>query len=717
LNKLQQFWQLARCVGLGWLGYRFVYLTRRRLGLLQRRTKPYEWADRPLVSWMKKNVPYQLNAYQEWRFENAGCFFFSELPKFPKSRVWQWQSVVAEAEEILAGKWSYFNHNAREIGFPPDWQRDPLNDRPISTNKHWSQIDDFNHGDIKLIWEPNRFAIVYTLVRAYAANGDERYPAAFWNLVEDWKHNNPPQLGFNWKCGQESAFRLMAWFFGLYGFANSPHSTPERIAALATLIGAHAERIEANIEYARSQKNNHALSEATGLWSVGLLFPEFRRSEHWFGLGRQILEEEVRRQIYPDGAYAMSSINYHRVMLHILMWALRLGELSGQSLSEKVYHRFDLGTRFLYQLTEPDTGKVPNYGHNDGTLVFSLNTCDYNDFRPVLQAAHYLVHQQRFFPSGPWDEDLIWLFGLEALEAPQEVSPLKDLEATTGGYYTLRSPCGFTFTRCASYRDRPGQADMLHVDLWWRGKNVALDPGTYSYNADKPWNDPLAHTVFHNTVTVDLLDQMDRVGKFLWLPWLSGKRRCFRRSINGFMTYWEGEHTGYQRLKPPVIHRRGILRLGEEYWLIVDLLMSGGSHHYRLHWLLMDVPYEWIEDKGLLVLKCSRGPYYVQMTSAPVPGNYSLVRAQSDGPRGWRAPYYFCREPALSIDLSVQANNLFFVTLFGPQKCYLNMDGKAIDLKTRQFDARIDIQIDDRDGYQFISSATLSGSIKDQLMF
>ena len=34
---------------------------------------------------------------------------------------------------------------------------------------------------------------------------------------------------------------------------------------------AHADRIAGTISYARSQKNNHALSEGAALWTVGLL--------------------------------------------------------------------------------------------------------------------------------------------------------------------------------------------------------------------------------------------------------------------------------------------------------------------------------------------------------------------------------------------------------------------------------------------------------------
>src|SRR6185295_1535155 len=197
------------------------------------------------------------------------------------------------------------------------------------------------------------------------------------------------------------------------------------------------------------------------------------------------------------------------------------------------------------------------------------------------QGTHYLCKGSRLYANGPWDEDLLWLFGPRAMKSTVSVKERADFEAGIGGYYTLRGNNGFAFVRCAGFRHRPSQADMLHADLWWHGQNVAVDAGTYSYNAPEPWNNPLAHTAFHNTVTADDLDQMDRAGKFLWLPWLRGRVRCVERSVEGHLAYFEGEHDGYRRLKSPVTHRRAILRLPEGSWLVLDRLTSEGDHGYR----------------------------------------------------------------------------------------------------------------------------------------
>ncbi|HLF84875.1 MAG TPA: alginate lyase family protein, partial [Blastocatellia bacterium] len=577
---------------------------------------------------------------------------------------------------------------------------------------HWSEIGDFDHGDIKIIWEPSRFGFAYALVRAYWRTGYESYAELFWKAAEDWRDKNPPQLGPNWKCGQEISFRVMAWCFALYGFLESAASTAERFEMLAQMIAVSGCRIEANLDYALSQHNNHGISEAAGLFTIGGLFPELGAAARWKHMGREALEGQGRELIYDDGSFSQHSANYQRLMLHDYLWALRLADLHGEPFSEEVKQRVAKACEFLYQIQDGPSGRVPCYGQNDGSLILPLNNCDYDDFRPVIQAAHYLFSDRRSYESGPWDEDLLWMFGPDAVSAPVDDTARVDLRADVGGYYTLRCDTGFAFVRCASFRDRPGQADMLHVDLWWRGQNVALDPGSHSYNAPAPWDNPLAHTAYHNTVTVDDADQMERAGKFLWLPWLHGRVRCNKRSLAGHLAYWEGEHDGYERLKSPVSHRRGVLRIGEESWLILDRLTSRERHRYRLHWLLPDLPFAWDEGRGRLTLRTPVGDYVATMMSMGG-DTFSLVRADETSPRGWRAPYYNDREPALSLAAEARAASHWFLTLFAPAPYEIFVRSSEATVSASSLTANL--RFSTGDDSALLRLVSLSGTAPDNL--
>lgn len=622
-----------------------------RLGLVERKTPLQSWDQLPLRAVLLGSIPDQHETYGKWRAGHSPRFFFDAGTTIFRHSALAEKSIEV-ADRILAGEFPFFGYS-RNLGFPPRWRRNPAtcSDTP---RPHWSKIDEFGSGDVKLCWEANRFSWAFALSRAYARSGDERYAEAFWQLFEDWVEKNQPNSGINWKCGQEVSFRAMAMCFSFYAFAHSAASTSERVARLVTVIAIHARRIEAYIEYALSQKNNHGISEGTGLWTIGLLFPELAGSRHWRARGKRVIESEVRRQIYADGSYVQHSANYHRLMLHDLGWSLRLGELNGDPLAPDVLQALCKATHFLHALTDATTGWTPNYGANDGALLLPLSDCDYPDMRPVLQSSHFIAEREALFPPGPWDEEMVWLNGAASLKASRLRSvPPADLNAAEGGCYTIHSGDSWAMLRASKYVDRPSQADQLHLDLWWRGINILCDPGTYSYNGEAPFDDGFASTRYHNTVAVDGTDQMTRVGRFLWADWADVKVRRFD-SCRGFRVL-EAEHDGYGRRG--IIHRRIVTCISPSAWIVVDDLVGRGHHQLRLHWLMPDMPARFI-DENTVELHASVGVLRVHTFSSST-SSFSVTRAgqkiaggllpEQETTCGWSSRYYARKEPALSL--------------------------------------------------------------------
>jgi asparagine synthase (glutamine-hydrolysing) len=692
--KLRHVAELRRHFGSRWLAQRAYYAMRLRAGGLRRRTPLRPWQDAPPVFIPGQSKPADADSYFQHRQACPPPFFFSpdSQPAYAallREFDGECDNPVLEADALERGEFQFFDHHQLKCGVPPNWHRNAFTGSNSPADRHWSTIGDFDNGDIKVVWEPSRFGFVYPLVRAYWRTADERYPRLFWLLLEDWRENNQPHRGANWKCGQEAAFRAMAWCFALFGFWNSPATTPSRAFELARMLGFTAERIDANIDYALGQANNHGISEAVGLWTIGTLFPEFESAKHWQEHGRRTMEAEARRLIYDDGAFSQHSLNYHRLMLQDYVWSLRLADLHGIPMADDLRERIARAAEFAFQLQDETSGAVPNYGHNDGALILPLNNCGFRDFRPVISASRFLTRGVRTYEPGPWDEDLVWLFGPDSLRANIKREERKDLRADTGGYYTLRSDAGFAFMRCARFRHRPAQADMLHFDLWWHGQNIALDAGTYSYNAPEPWFSAFSGTRAHNTVSIDGHDQMERAGKFLWLPWLHGDVRFFLRT--GSLAYLECEHDGYSRLAASVKYRRGIVQLDAESWLVLDHLESREKHDYRLHWLFPDVPHEFSERDLRMSLRTDAGPYYVRFGSGAGLVAGSLVRADATTARGWSAPYYAMRQPALSVALEQNATNVTFWTLFSPKECTCSLAN--LELQIRREDQTSVVQL------------------------
>ena len=655
--------------------FRVGYALRKRTGYLRLQMPAYPWKDRPLETWLKKGIPSKPEEYSQWHRQNAPKFFFNSLgaveARFPNRIPWNPKHAVNEAERVLNGELKYFEHNFITTGFPPDWHKDPISGKKVDSTRHWSEISDDTDVDIKFIWEANRFSMVYSLVRAHASTRDEKYAEGFWKLVQSWAESNPPNSGPNWMDGQEAALRLMAWTFGFHAFTDSPTSTPDRITQFTVMAAAHAERIYKNIDYAISTHSNHTISEAFGLWLAGLLFPELKDAKKYFALGRKLLEQEAIAQIFPDGSYSMYSLNYHRFILHIYFYALRLGELNDSPFSESLKQRVTKSVDYLFQLMDPETGQMPVYGSNDGALVLPLNNCDFTDYRPLLQLGSYLTKGIRCFESGAWDEPLYWIYGSDALQATVSTPPQTSQNYADGGVSILRGSQSKAIIRCTDFRSRPSHADQLHVDLWIRGQNIACDAGTYLYSGEvRKWRNGLAHTAAHNTVIVDHKDQMRMVSRFTWTNWSRGKILKHGEHL------WQGEHDSYK----PVTHKRTVMALENDRWLVVDHLHDTRPHHYALHWLLNDFPYE--QKENLLLLSIDSLKHKVQVGLLNGKSAFSIVRGDLNSARGWRSQYYGNKEPAISVILEADQPRVCFWTFFGFESDKVELDGNNLQVNS-----------------------------------
>jgi heparinase II/III-like protein len=686
LNNFRNLQSLSQSLGAHWLMFRVGYALRIRTGFIRKQMPRYEWKDRPLGTWLKKGIPSRPEDYSLWRKQNSPKFFFEPLNIQNAGRVaegiprpWNPQIAVDEAERVLHGELKYFAHKFIKTGFPPDWHKDAITGIKLDSNKHWSEISDDGNLDIKFIWEASRFSMVYTLVRAYASTRDEKYAEAFWTLIQSWAESNPPNTGPNWMNGQEAALRLMAWTFGFYAFRDSASSTPARISQFTGMVAAHAERIYKNIDYAISTRSNHTISEAFGLWQVGLLFPELKDSEKYCALGRKLLEHEALTQIFSDGSYAMYSLNYHRFILHLYLYAIRLGELNGSPFSESLNYRVAKSVDYLYQLIDPETGQMPVYGSNDGALVLPLNNCDFTDYRPLLQLGSYLTTRKRLFESGAWDEPLYWLYGSQVLHSKVQAPPQTSQSYADGGMSVLRGSQSKAVIRCTDFRSRPSHADQLHMDLWWRGKNIACDAGTYLYSGEGVWRNGLAHTSAHNTVIVDHKDQMKMVSRFTWTNWSRGKALKHGENL------WQGEHDGYK----PVTHQRTVMALTGDRWLVVDHLQDMQPHHYALHWLLNDFPYE--QQENSIILSLDSVNYKVQVGLLNGKSDFSVVRGDPNGIRGWRSQYYEEKEPAISAVLETDQTRVCFWTFFGFESDAIELFGNVLKISSEDGDVEINV--------------------------
>lgn len=633
-----------------------------------------------------------LSGYYRWRFSSRSLIreapplqldaIRSFIPGNDPLPPWLTPEIIAKtvanADEILHSRYRLFGGPAAELILSPS-----------GTDQHWSRLDENDASlgivDIKQVWESGRFGWAIVLARAYYLSRDERYARGFWEKFELFLHSNPEYYGPNWISAQEVALRLISLTFTLALLEDSEHTTSSRRASAVKYLVSHANRIPATLIYARAQNNNHLLVEAVGLYTAALVFPGHRDAKNWSRLGWYWIHKALQGQIFSDGSYAQHSTNYHRLMLQTALWMTALAKSENRQIPDESWMLLRKAVAWLWSLMDRESGNVPNLGPNDGALILPLSTCAFSDYRPVIQAAGMAFLNQQVFVDGSWNEEAWWLGYLDERRFQEDVSVAlsKVAESLGDSPVIIRDPYhdSWAYLRCVEFNSRPGHADQLHFDLWWRGKNIALDAGTYSYNAPRPWNNVLTQADVHNTVTVDGYDQMTRAGKFLYLDWAQCEVPEAGRSEDpAILGYAVGQHGGYRWLG--VIHRREVFCWDNGHWVLLDHLTPTNirnrnairEYTVRLHWLVLDLPWELNLDsdagvceirlqntEGMIVLRISRQRFTEDERLAIITPKVEIVRAgemlygQGQAPawRGWRSPTYFAKEPALSISATV----------------------------------------------------------------
>lgn len=553
-------------------------------------------------------------------------------------------SPVTVAEELLSGTYTCFSFHKVRIGSPPNWFRNPLTQQTHpDPRRHWSMIGDFDFrgDDIKVVWDISRFDWALVLARAFRVSGDSRFLKTLNEWSTDWIENNPLNIGPNWKCGQESAIRMLQVL--LTAFLLNQHKHPTH--ALLRFISEHCSRIEPTIRYAIAQNNNHGTSEASALFIGGAWLEKYavkkslrQKGLRWKNKGRRWLENRMRKLVAADGSFSQYSVNYHRLFVDTLniveFWRRELGLKRFSKLFES---RCRSAVLWLFYMVDVKSGDAPNLGANDGARLFVLSNTEYRDFRPSVQLGAHLFLGGRLYPEGPWDEPCLWL-KLNDSHVPDLNVRKESRELPGGGYVVFHGERDmWGVLRYPRYRFRPGHADAFHFDLWHGGGNVLRDSGTFSYNTREPWQGYFSSTKAHNTVEFDGRDQMPALTRFMRAAWLEMDSAGKLQTRDG-RTSWTGSYCD----KFGSRHKRTVINKGSTFTIIDEL--DGIKSVAILRWRLM--PGKW-NTSGQ---RCFGETCEIAISAdVPITG-FELSE-------GWESRYYFnkSRLPVLEVEVRSKA--------------------------------------------------------------
>jgi len=494
--------------------------------------------------------------------------------------------VITEAARICDHVFDLLGSGPTPLGEKIDWHVDFKTGHRWNPRTYYKRIRPAPYPggyDIKVPWELSRCQHFVRLGQAYWITGDEKYAREFVAQVEDWIASNPWPWGVNWACTMDVAIRAVNWLWGLAFFLDSPSVTDEFLLKIACSLLIHGRHIMNNLEGTGEDPHttNHYIADLVGLAYLGICCPYFKEAERWGDFALRELAREMEKQVYPDGFDFEASTCYHRLVLEFFFYTAVLCQRNGIDLPQAFWDRLYKMFEVVLYILKPN-GRLPQLGDNDSGRLFVLHPREVLDGTYLLSYAAIFFQDSNFkLPRFGLAPEAIWLFGPEGAEKWQALPPRSEPPGSkaflNAGVYVMRHKDDYMLISCGpnGQNGLGGHAhnDKLSFELCIGREEVIVDPGTCVYTPSPEWRNHFRSTACHNTIVVDGQEQNPVERDVLFRLSDLTRCRCLVWETGPEKDAFVGEHYGYLRLDPPVVHRRKVeFSKNERTWVITDYL-------------------------------------------------------------------------------------------------------------------------------------------------
>ncbi|MBN2449937.1 MAG: alginate lyase family protein, partial [Lentisphaeria bacterium] len=459
----------------------------------------------------------------------------------------------AKAEKLLQREFSYsFSNRAWPIVFegPIDWHANPT--EGVNRTHLWNE-------------SLNRHFHFRDLSEAYWESGDDRYAQGIADHVMDWIRRNPPPLmssgngsamiNCTWQTLTTGIRMEGIWPDALYRCLGSPAFTDEVVVTMVKSCADQANHLVRN-----PTGGNWLTEESMGVYTVGMLFPEYRQAREWRRVAIERLNRQLDEDVYPDGMEVELAAGYSNWVISNFVHLLERADAAGlrDEIPEDFLTRLERAYNYHLYAMMPN-GAIPGL----------------NDSGPA-NVRGYLEKAFEFFPRRT-----DFLFG--ATLGARGTEPAQTSYAFPySGHFVMRSgwdaDAVYALLDSGPFGYGHQHEDKLHFVLYAHGRQLLLDPGNFSYDRS-----PARHYVLgthgHNTILVDGQGQARRGNRetYVWpKPWDTPTPR-------GDDTLWQstpeadfvrGTYTdGYgPRAAIRVRHTRRLLFAKPDFFLLLDTL-------------------------------------------------------------------------------------------------------------------------------------------------
>ena len=525
------------------------------------------------------------------------------------------------AEKVLQHKFDYTQgpgqHGTLDFGKKIDWTANPTEGE--ARTHLWNEC-------------LNRHFHFRTLADAYWRTGLEKYAQEIADEIMDWTAANPAVLlsnGNGLKNGCEAwqtlttSIRLSdVWPNAIYRCLGSPAFTDE---VLCTIYKSVCEQARHLMRWPSG--GNWLTSESNGLFTGGVLFPEFKEAAGWRRTGIARLYQQLDDEVYPDGMEYELAGGYNNWVVAEFAGIIEQADRNGLRAELPADFLAKMEKMFSYlTLASLPNGAIPG-----------LNDSGNSDVRQLLATGFQLFPKRTDFEYIATDR--------RAGQPPAETSHAFPY----CGHYVMRSSWAQDAT-CLLFDAGPygyghQHEDKLHFVLWSHGRQLVLDPGNFSYDHSR-WRRYVLSSAGHNTVLVDGEGQ-HRNGQretYFWpRPWTTPAppQNDARWTSTPEFDWASGAYTnGYgAHHEIAVTHQRQILFLKpERLFVIFDTLTPQDAREHKFEALFhLDAIAAAVDPATKAVLSQNSGTANVAIRPADRHGlDVSIVQGKTDEPvQGW----------------------------------------------------------------------------------
>lgn len=603
--------------------------------------------------------------------------------------------------KLLDRKFDFFANKNVSIDQEINWHKDYINNVCWEKDYKTYLSVEKNAGDVKNVWELNRFYHFVDLSKMIFLYSDDRCRADLKKQFYSWVEDNPFNYGVNWKSALEVSIRAINWITAMFYFLDE-QTDEDFFFQYIKEIYKHGVYLEKNLTMF-ALPNNHLIGEAAGLVIIGILFPEFDKSKKWVKQGLKVLEEEFEKEIYNDGVSMEQSINYHRFVMDFYILVYRLCNINNIEFNIDIC-KFKKMFEFLNSVTD-QKGRVPKLGDFDEGRGLYLSKIHHDDYKEIIMIGNQLLDIEMFEKTKEY-ETIIWMFGTnKASISSNDNAILGSKYFNNSGYMVMHNGVSkmvyYAGNQVNSEIVGHGHADIFTFDLAYKGDPFIIDSGTYRYNGDITSRNYFRSTLAHNTISVNRENQTKILEKFKWVNNPFPAPKTLNYKLGKYFDYITGIHNGYENVR----HQRTMINLKSYCWIIIDNTVSSNENEYTLSYIID--PEKEIELRGnIFIMKGIENKLYNYIISKSI--NLMLKDIQV-------SDYYGKKVKSKKIEAIKNGKNEKIISILGMTEDYTIRENKDI-LIMESSKERIELALE-KEGFVIIIKNQENNKIKKLILY